>query len=103
MKNYLTFKSTSFKQISQWILPNGVAAVIGIGCGTLLLNEQNVVHCKVKHREKNRLVGQTDHDPKKPELGFDWKQFFQILWPDIYSLALAIVVCTCIIYFLSGI
>lgn len=48
------------------------------------------LECKTKTRSRNRLVGldkeQTD------DVAFDWKQFGRLLWDDIFSLALAIVV-----------
>ena len=66
----------------------------GIGLGTFLLNGTWVVECGTKHGRKNRLVGQTEHDSQKQDVDFDWNQFFQLLWPDIYSLALAIMVGT---------
>ena len=92
MKTCLVFRVQRLKQIGKVIVPHGIAALAGVGLGTCLLNGPFIVQCEVKHRGKNRLVGQTEHDTKKPEVDFDWKQFFQLLWPDIYSLALAILV-----------
>ena len=91
LRNVHTVKLQNLKHIGIRILPHGLAAVTGLGLGTYLLSKNSLVECKVKHREKNRLVGQTE-ESKKPDVDFEWKQFFQILWPDIYSLALAIVV-----------
>lgn len=90
IRNVHTAKLRNLKQIGVRILPHGLAAATGLGLGTYLLSKNCLVECKVKHREKNRLVGQTE-ESKKPDVDFEWKQFFQILWPDIYSLALAIV------------
>lgn len=90
LRNVHTVKLQNLKHIGIRILPHGLAAVTGLGLGTYLLSKNSLVECKVKHREKNRLVGQTE-ESKKPDVDFEWKQFFQILWPDIYSLALAIV------------
>ena len=64
----------------------------GIGLGTFLLNGAQVVECETKRGNQNRLVGQTEHDSEKPDVDFDWNQLLQLLWPDIYSLVLAIMV-----------
>ena len=90
LRNFQTLRAQNVKQIGKW-MPHGLAVATGIGVGTLLLSQNNVVECKVKHRERTRLVGQTE-ESYKADVDFDWKQFLYLLWPDIYSLALAIVV-----------
>ena len=38
-------------------------------------------------------MGQREvEEERKADVDFDWKQLLNLLWPDIYSLALAIVV-----------
>ena len=93
LRNFHHVRAQRVKEACHRLWPHGLAAVSGLGVGTLLLSNSNVVECKVKHRDKNRLVGhREEEEERKADVDFDWKQFLNLLWPDIYSLALAIVV-----------
>ena len=93
LRNFHHVRAQRVKEACHRLWPHGLAAVAGLGVGTLLLSNSNVVECKVKQRDKNRLVGHREEEgERKADVDFDWKQFLNLLWPDIYSLALAIVV-----------
>lgn len=50
-----------------------------------------ILECKSKRHKPSRLVEAEETD-SKPDVAFDWKQFFDLLWLDILSLSLAIIV-----------
>lgn len=61
--------------------------------GILTKNQIFTLHCDAKSHQKTRLVGVAEQRVTE-DVDFDWKQFGRLLWEDIFSLALAVLVCT---------
>lgn len=84
-----SLKSTNCRTLKQ--LRRIGTATAGTICGFYLFKRQILtLECDVKHK-KSRLVG-LDHERTTEDVDFDWKQFGRLLWEDIFSLALAILV-----------
>lgn len=88
--NYQTIRqSTSlfFKEANQILLTNvksGRIFAFSIGSACLLSRLCTRAHCKTK---PSRVV---EVDEINPDLTFDWRGFFWMVWPDIWSLIGAI-------------
>ena len=64
----------------------------GVSIGYLIhLGKNTKLECKTQKHKNTRLVG-LESTENSDDSTFDWKQFFQLLWADIVSLSLAIVV-----------
>lgn len=67
-----------------------LTAFTGLSAGFAVLNYKKL-HCNAgKHR--TRLDGQQPTEVPKTDVDFDWTQFAQLLWEDVLSLALAVLV-----------
>lgn len=83
--------SSFFKGANQILLTNvkpGKIFAFSFGSACVLSRLCVQAHCKSK---PSRLVGLKERDDFEPN--FDWKGFFWMVWPDIWSLIGAITVC----------
>jgi len=86
-------RATQVKGNKNWTyLERLGTASAGLLIGGYILKKQIfTLHCDASSHKNTRLVG-LDKERATEDVEFDWKQFGRLLWEDVFSLALAILV-----------